>query len=247
MRKIISLVVGLCMAFAVLLPVHLGVKEANANEAPINASSSVDGADEVVVDVQGVNGQVAYKYDEEENLVLTFIPDKNYVFQSVTINGVDMTAEVVESKLTIESPEGTIKVRATFVEKQQYYFTYENVGEYCAEFVNKQTSCYVGELLQVSIQLEPGYELLSVKFNGTEMTYNEESGCYEVVPTSNGHVTVSIKEPADEVIGETPEEESSVNTTVESGLLGCGSSISLGSFALLGLMGAAYVAFKKKQ
>lgn len=244
MRKIISLIVGVCMAFAVLLPVHLGVKEANADDASINASSSVE---EAIVDVQGDNnGQVASKYDEDGNLVLTFVPNKNCVFQSVIINGVDMTAEVVANKLVIKNPEGTIKGKATFVEKQQYYFTYENIGEYCAEFVNKQTSCYEGEVLQVSIQLEAGYELLSVKFNGEEMSYNEETGCYEVVPTASGHVTVSVKEPVDEVIGETIEEESSQSATVEGGLLGCGSSLGLGSVALLGLMGAAFVALKKK-
>ncbi len=191
------------------------------------------------------NGHISYNYNEENDLVFSFVPDKNYKFQSVVVNGVDMTANVVDGKLTLEKPAEILAVKATFTELAKYYVTYDDLGEYCAKFVNKASYCYEGGVLQVKIQIEEGYEILSVKFNDEDMTYNEELGCYEIVPTSHGHVTVSFKEPVEEIPEEDPvdSEESPVSGGV---VFGCNGSIGIGSIALLAVMGAAYVALKRK-
>ncbi len=190
------------------------------------------------------NGHISYNYNEENDLVLSFVPDKNYKFQSVVVNGLDMTTNVVDGKLTLEKPAEVLEVKATFTELAKYYVTYDDLGEYCAKFVNKASYCYEGDVLQVRIQIEEGYEILSVKFNNEGMTYNEELGCYEIVPTAHGHVTVSFKEPE-----EIPEEDpvDSTESSVSDGAgFGCNSSIGIGTIALLAVMGAAYVALKRK-
>ena len=195
------------------------------------------------VTAKAENGRITYDYDDNENLIFTLTPDKNHKLQSIIVNGIDKTADVVDNQLTMKNEGGNVRAVASFVELAKYYVSYENIGEYEAKYVNKAQYCYEGKVLKVKIEIEEGYEILSVKFNDTEMEYNKASGCYEIIPTSHGHVSVSIEEPIENEYSEgyfvdTEEENSSYNAIV--------SSVSITSVALLTLAGAAYAVCKRK-
>lgn len=199
------------------------------------------------VTVEAENGSVSHDYDED-NLIFTLTPDKNNKLQSLVINGVDRTADVVDDQLIMKNEGGNVQVEATFVELAKYYVSYDNIGEYEATYRSKAQYCYEGKVLKVKIEIPEEYEILSVKFNDTEMEYNEASGCYEIIPTAHGHVSVSVQEPvandsteAEAYGGHFVDDEgetSSYNPIV--------SSISISSVALLTLAGAAYAVFKRK-
>lgn len=193
------------------------------------------------------NGKVAYTYDSEDNLVFTFTPDKNHKLQSVVINGVERIAEVIDDELVVENHGGNVDVKATFTELAKYYVSYENVGEYEARFVSKAQYCYEGKVLKVKLDIKEGYEVISVKFNDIEMEYNKANGCYEIIPTEHGHVSVSIQEPVEEAsFEEEVVAQNEEDTSESSTYTAIASSISISSIALLTLMGAAYAVYKRR-
>jgi hypothetical protein len=175
--------------------------------------------------------KVEYDYDVNDNLVLKFTPYKNYKMKSVTVNGVDVTNDLVDGVLTIEKSGSTVNVSAVCEQLAKFNFTYEDISEYGLSYQDKVTYCYEGGTLRVWVKGER--KVLKVKLGEQELIYNEGRNCFEINPTAGGHISVVV-----EPLPETP------NPTDTEKETGCASTISLTSISVLFALAFVFT-FKK--
>lgn len=102
------------------------------------------------------------------NSVLTFeiTPDDEYFLESVTINGEDVTTQVVEGMLTPDDISEDIEVVATFVEKPYYSITATSTDGGTA--VVGSASVMWGRSTTVTLTTNEGHKLKSLTVNGVE-------------------------------------------------------------------------------
>ncbi len=142
------------------------------------AFSQYQGKNFAMVEVTG-NGSCGVNkayFENGEEITFTVAPDENNLLVSFKVDDVDKTAELNNGKYTITA-NGNVKATVVFREKALYEFTIE--GKYNIKKTKTTRSAYEGELIYVTPSPKEGQEVVSVTFNGEDMTYNEQTKRYE--------------------------------------------------------------------
>lgn len=143
------------------------------------------------VEIEEKGGIVTFDYTNSDSLVLTLNPENSRVLTEFTVNGQDVLSAVQNGKYTIASPAANTVVRAVFSAKTRFKVSYEK-AEY-GEFVSAPAYTYDGEVLKVKAKAAAGYEIVSVKYGETEMSYNEVEDCFEIVAAKADTVSMSTQ------------------------------------------------------
>lgn len=184
------------------------------------------------------NGKINYELNADDTVTFTLTPNAHYKLQSLTVGGVDVTAQVVDGKYTLGSNDLRVSAEAVFVEKDKIVLTYADLGK-GAGYLYKARYWYEGEILSVKIFVNEGYTLGKVTYNGTEMTYNEQTGEYEAIITQEGEIAAEITK--------IPTQPSDSSSSLSSAMAnGCQSVVGAGGAVAL-LLGVAVVALKKRK
>lgn len=182
------------------------------------------------VSVDAKNCSASYAF-EGDDVKITMTPDsEHYVFKSLKINGIDVSADVKDGTYTLSGASGLIVVEATFEESAKYTLTY--AANKHAGFLYTYNVKYTGEKLSLKAIAASGYQIDGVTFNDTPMTYNEESGEYEIVVTQEGEIKIAVS-----AIGGASEDPTPSEPTETKKESGCSGSVT-GDASLIVLLAA---------
>ncbi len=192
-----------------------------------------------LVAMNAINGTLACEFVNEERTKVKFTlaakvdpMGKQYRLKSFVINNQDVTASVVNGEYVLENAEGLVVAEAEFVEKDKVVVTYAKVtGAGCRYTYN---NVYVGEKLSLKVYPSTDYKIEKVTFAGEEMTYNSETGEYEIVVTKAGEVNIEVSGG--------PNGNTNDNTKK-----GCGSVIAFNAIAVMLGAAACGLFLKKKE
>ena len=143
--------------FANIVPTAIGVK------MTATAGGSIRLGDEVVSNDLKL-------LQVKPNSVLTFeiTPEETHFLENVTINGEDVTTQVVNGRLTPNNLSEDLEIVATFTAKPYYTVTASASGG--GTTVVGSGSVMWGNSTNVTLTPNEGYELKNVTVNGTDMT-----------------------------------------------------------------------------
>lgn len=173
----------------------------SANDAVIlgerfaNAVLDLNGSTRVACNA--INGLLEYAFVDQEQTKVKFKVSKDgslkkkYELSSLKVNGEDVTANVVNGEYILENASGLIVAEALFSEVEKFAITYEETGKK-AGFQFTYNSVYKGDKLSLRVFVNNGYKLEKVTFNGKDMTYNAETGEYEIVVNEAGTVAAVV-------------------------------------------------------
>lgn len=141
------------------------------------------------VELTATGGRLECEIDSNGSVTLVLKPDNLYRLKSLTVNGEDKTAEVENNRYI--TSERNIIAHAEFVRKARFTVTYGEISE-GGRFTDISEYAYEGDNLAVGVEVYEGYEIESVTYAGEEMSYNAETGKYEIIVMSEGTVEVDI-------------------------------------------------------
>lgn len=194
-----------------------------------------------LVSTSAQGGNIKYALNANNSVSFTLIPNEHFKLQSLTVAGQDVTNEVVDGKYTLANAQGSVGAEAVFVEKDKYSITYADLGN-GAGYWRKAKYWYEGEVLSVKIFVNDGYTLSNVTFNGEEMSYNEQTGEYEIVITAQGEISATVtKNKANDGSQGNSQGEPSTSGS------GCNSVIAASGGATTLILGAAMLLNKKRK
>lgn len=119
---------------------------------------------------------------------VTLQPKEYYKLSQLVLNGTDVTSNAANNKYQTNLTEMLNELVVKFVEKAKYSVEYEQIEG--ATLQLKPRLIYEGDKLSLKIYPSKGKTISKVLFNNEEMTYNETTKCFEIIPTENGKVTV---------------------------------------------------------
>lgn len=140
------------------------------------------------VNLSATGGKLEYESNADGSLTLLLKPDNLYMLKTLTVNGEDRTADVRDNQYV--TSERTVTAHAEFVRKQRFTVSYAEIPE-GGRFTDTEEYVYESDNLEVGIEVYDGYEVESVTYAGEAMTYNAETGKYEI--TARGDGTVEVK------------------------------------------------------
>jgi hypothetical protein len=139
----------------------------------------------------------SYQEKVDGSMEISVQAQSGYVITKVTVNGVDITAQLQEGKYTLLSPPKETYVVVKTQESSLCTIAYADVENgdflYWYEHVEKRA----GETLQVKVRADEGYEVEGVYCNGGAMLYNADLGVYEIVIERDSIITASLREKDD--------------------------------------------------
>lgn len=133
--------------------------------------------------------------DAGKTITLTLNPDEGYVLDTLTVMNASTNTEVTsvtkvnDTTYTFAMPDGNVTVAASF--KQTTYsvtITQATGGTVSAD----KTGYKQGDKVTLTVTLNPGYKLKSLKANSTDIT----SSCAFTMPGSDAAVTVEYEKVA---------------------------------------------------
>ena len=146
----------------------------------------------------------SYSLEEGRSAALTFTPNSGFRVASVKVNGQDVTAQVANGQYTISNIKANTTVVVTFEEipPTTYQLTIAvSAGgfvSYNGENVSNKTNAYSvveGKGATLVITPNAGYQLVSVKVNGTDVTSQMSNGQYVISNIKqNMSVTVTFEQ-----------------------------------------------------
>ena len=125
--------------------------------------------------------------------VSTQEPYSGFAITKVTVNGVDVTSELVDGRYTVTNPQKNTDVEVVTRNLSTCTITYADIenGNFLYWYENIEKK--VGETLKVKVRANEGYVVEAVYCNGEEMKYNASLGVYETVVQGDSVITASIK------------------------------------------------------
>lgn len=128
---------------------------------------------------------------EKTELTITVQADEGYVLKSLTFDGRNVTAQVQNGKYVAQNPRKGVTAEAVF---ERVKASYEIAYEYDAAqgSVQGATSVEEGSALAVTVTPAEGYEVESVKFGETALTFADGQYTLESV-TASGTVKVTFR------------------------------------------------------
>ncbi len=119
-------------------------------------------------------GTATYVKDNDDKITLTVTvnnsnPNKKYVLSKVEVEGVDVTSSVVNGQYEFTPSSARPVINVTFAEYDHYTITYDFDENKCG-LISKPTSVYKGESFEFKVATAKGYDIKSVKVNGTAIT-----------------------------------------------------------------------------
>ena len=165
-----------------------------------NAVLDLNGATRIACN--SINGMLSYAFIDQERSKVKFVLENisasgvKFKFVSLKINGQDVTEQVVNGEYILENASGLVLAEAVFEEEEKYQITYTEVDKK-AGFQYTPKYVYKGELLSLNVLAKKGYTIEKVTFNGQEMTFNEETGEYEISVHEAGEVQIFISAESD--------------------------------------------------
>ena len=126
--------------------------------------------------------------DDKTELTITMQADEGYVLKSLTFDGRNVTAQVQNGKYVAQNPRKGVTAEAVF---ERAKASFEIAYEYDAAqgSVQGATSAEEGSALTVTVTPAEGYEVESVKFDETALTFADGKYTLESV-TASGTVKV---------------------------------------------------------
>lgn len=126
--------------------------------------------------------------DDKTELTITVQADEGYVLKSLTFDGRNVTAQVQNGKYVAQNPRKGVTAEAVF---ERAKASFEIAYEYDAAqgSVQGATSAEEGSALTVTVTPAEGYEVESVKFGETALTFADGKYTLESV-TASGTVKV---------------------------------------------------------
>ncbi len=146
---------------------------------------------QTLVTAAAENGQLRYVLNDDGSIVFNCIPNDHYILEKLIVDGEDVTSSVTENCYTMTECPNRLHAEAVFKSRNKLSLTYTDLGE-GAGYLRKAKYWYEGEILSVKIFVNEGYTLEKVTFNGEEMTYNEQTGEYEVLLLQEGEISAVI-------------------------------------------------------
>ncbi len=170
-------------------------------------SITADGGGYVTFSGNTISGTTkSYTVDEGTSHILTFTPNSGYRLKSVVVNGVDVTANVVNNQYTISDIRQNITVNMVFevIPPTTYILSitadgggYVNYQEASVSF-SWQTKVFTvnkGAAATLSFTSNSGYRLKSVVVNGGDVTASVVNDQYTIYSISqNTSVSVTFEE-----------------------------------------------------
>ena len=180
-----------------------GVRNEAKNEYDYNPNAKVYSSPQTVAltNVSKIKyndkGTINYSFDSDDNIVLTFQPNRNCLLRSFKINGQELIKQINADTFVIRAPFETypdgFEVESVFDDLKRYTVTYEEIPTEQGSYMDKAFYCIEGNTLKVRLKVNDGCNVVSVKYGDEEMTYNAESGAYEIMPTASGKVVATIE------------------------------------------------------
>ena len=195
---------------------------------------------QTLISTNAQNGKLNYLLNNDGTVTFTLSPNEHFKLQSFVVAGQDVTEQVVEGVYTLTGGNH-VYAEATFVEKDRLALTYADLGE-GAGYLRKAKYWYEGEILSVKIFVNEGYTLGKVTFNGEEMTYNSQTGEYEVLLSAAGEISAVVTK------NQTQNSSSNNNTSSssEGNATGCTSAVGA-SGGIAGIALSTVLFVKKKR
>ena len=148
--------------------------------------ASTDGKGMILVN--GKNLNEIYEIDMRKEAVLTIEPNDGYRLKSLIVNDIDVTAQVKDNHYVIESVLQNYTVKAEFTENPVNLDISTGNGVYVGIGVEKYISC------ECRIEVEDGWKLNTVLFNGKDVTADVINGIYRIAGlTANATFVVSVE------------------------------------------------------
>lgn len=149
---------------------------------------------DVNVDADIENGTViANKYtaEKDEEVVLTITPAEGYELETLTVSGVDVTADVQDGHYTITMGEAAVEVTATF-KKINYTITIDST--IVNGTVTAPATATFGDSVALSVSADAKYELetLTVTRDDTDAEVTVTDKTF-TMPAANVTVTATFK------------------------------------------------------
>ena len=148
-----------------------------------------------------INGTTkSYTVDEGTSHTLTFTPNSGYRLKSVVVNGVDVTASVVNNQYTISNISQNTIVSVTFeaIPPTTYSLSITlspggsvSYAGYTISGVTKSYTVNAGTSTTLTFTPNSGYRLKSVVVNGTDVTASVVNNQYTISNISQ-NTTVSV-------------------------------------------------------
>lgn len=122
-----------------------------------------------------------------EPITVTFIPEPNYYLSKVTLNGNDITKQVVDNVYTLTGAEDGTVIVAEFA-LTKYPVTIRNDDEKGRVLFLTDASTFAqGVAVRFTVTPKSGWKTVKVSFNGEELTRNE-SGEYSLTITETENI-----------------------------------------------------------
>ena len=150
-------------------------------------------SDDKVVNATAKNAQVSYEKKADGSIELKIKAHSGYQITKVEVNGVDVTANLVDGKYLITNPEQITNVVVETKDTSICEITYGEIENGAFLYWYQNTEKRIGETLEVKVRAYEGYVVEAVYCNGEEMKYNADKGVYQVVITENSVISASIK------------------------------------------------------
>ena len=223
---------------------------------------------ELSVNVKGTGGSAVASSTtlSNEPITVNFTPEAHHQLTKVTLNGVDVTANVINNTYTVTETEGYAVLLAEF-SPMSCYLTTQNDGQKGEiTYLTQEFPTLAGGTIEFTITPRSGWKVASVTFNGE--TVAPENGIYTII-TKDVADTLSIAYEEvivesivieQEVEGSKPDsgsdkvdkdEDDKTDSGNDAGFdlgfdLGCVSSLVGGASAIVTLFAAAVIVLKKR-
>lgn len=167
----------------------------------------------ITTNVNGGNGTITDSDNvvKGENFEVIFTPSKGYEISKVTVNGIDVTSDVVNNKLILTKVTEDKKVIVTYSQIPVYYNITTSVNEGNGTITDSDR-VIEGENFEVTFTPSEGYEISKVTINGIEVTSDVVNNRLTLTEISeNKEIIVSYSE----IKNEEEEEEDNKKTNEE--------------------------------
>ncbi len=211
---------------------------------------------QISVEVNGAGGTITPETTEVtgEPIDITFNPDKNYRLSKVTLDGVDITANVVDNVYTLTETEGALAIVAEF-EPILYGLSIQNAEDKGVVLLNVDERVFFeGTQLNWEIVSRSGWKVAKVIFNGTILQKNID-GAYSATIENKENVLVveyeevivpSIKMDQIDADENGQEDNNIIANALNSIIGGCGGSVASGALTSVVACGL-FLCLKRKK
>lgn len=146
--------------------------------------ASTDGRGKILVNGQYLNNN-GCEIEMKTDAVLTFEPNDGYRLKSLKVNDIDVTSQVKNNQYTIENVLQNYVIKVEFGENPVTLNVSTGNGGYVGISVEKHTVC------ECKIEIEDGWKINTVQFNGRDVTSEVVNGVY-TTPSLSANATLII-------------------------------------------------------